>query len=72
MVVNMLQNLSHRYSSHYRIIKCACFELIYYVINLLISEFDYVFLHIYYKFESINVSFQKKKEKKKKKNLFEK
>ena len=47
----MLHNWSHRYSNHYRIIKCADFKSIHYVINMdamsffkVFSEFDYVFL----------------------------
>ena len=34
MIVNMLYNLSHIYSSHYRIIKYIDFKLIHYAINL--------------------------------------
>ena len=34
IVVNMLQNQSHRYSSHYKIIKCVRFEQIHYAINM--------------------------------------
>ena len=34
IVVNMLQNLSHMYSSHYMIIKCVGFKSIHYTINL--------------------------------------
>ena len=34
MIINMLQKLSYRYSSHYKIIKCVSFESIHYVINL--------------------------------------
>ena len=44
----MLHNWSHRYSNHYRIIKC---KSIHYVINMdvvssfkVFNEFDYVFL----------------------------
>ena len=51
MVVNILQNLSHKYFSYYSIIKYISFESIYYVFNLnailffmIFSEFDYVFL----------------------------
>ena len=51
MVVNMLQNLSHMYSSHHRIINYVGLKLIHYAINLdvalssrVFSEFDYVFL----------------------------
>ena len=47
----MLHNWSHRYSNHYRIIKCADFKSIRYVINMdavsffkVFNEFDYVFL----------------------------
>ena len=42
------------YSSHYKIIKCVDFELIYYDINLdsassskVLSEFDYVFMFLW-------------------------
>ena len=34
MVVNMLHNWSHMYSSHYSTIKCVGFELIHYANNL--------------------------------------
>ena len=51
MIVNMLQNWSHMYSSHYMIIKYVSFKPIHYVINLNIvsffkvfNEFDYVFI----------------------------
>ena len=52
MIVKMLQNYSHKYSSHYSIIiKCINFEHIHYGINLNIissfiffNKFDYVFL----------------------------
>ena len=61
MVVNMLQNWSHRYSSHKSnikcvglIIKCIDFESIHYTINLdvvllfmVFSDFDLMFLLIY-------------------------
>ena len=62
MVVNILQNLSHKYSSHNSNIKCVestinyvDFQPIHYTINLdvissfmIISEFDYMFLLMYY------------------------
>ena len=50
MDVNILQNLSHIYSSHHRIIKYVSFEPINCAINLdtsfskVFSEFDCVFL----------------------------
>ena len=51
MVVGMLQNWNHRYSSHYRIIKYVGFRPIIYAINpdvalssKVFSEFDSVFL----------------------------
>ena len=51
MLFNILQNLSHMYLSHHKIIKCVDFELIHCVINLnailfsrVFSEFDFVFL----------------------------
>ena len=51
MVVSMLQNWSHIYSSHHRIIKCVGFKSIHCTINLnvatsskVFSEFDYIFL----------------------------
>ena len=61
LVINMLQNLNHRYSSHNNnikyvasIIKCIDFELIYYVINLnvvsysiVFSDFDSIFISMY-------------------------
>ena len=61
MVVNMLQNLSHRYFSHNSnikcislIIKCIDFESIHCTINLnvvssfmVFSEFDFIFLSMY-------------------------
>ena len=50
MVINMLQDWNHMYSSHYRIIKYVSFEPIIYAINLNIassskvfSEFDSMF-----------------------------
>ena len=58
IIVNMLKKLSHKYFSHHTIIKFVCFELIYYVINLgVVSSYmifsEFVFLSIYYYFESI-------------------
>ena len=61
MVVNMLQNRSHRYFSHKSniknidsIIKYIGFESIHYVINLdvvssfmIFNNFDYIFLSMY-------------------------
>ena len=53
MVVSMLQNLSHMYSTHHSIIKFVDFEPIYYAINLGVSSFIvfrdliHVFLSIY-------------------------
>ena len=51
MVINILQNLSHMYYSHHRIIKCVGFKPIHCAINLddvssfkAFNEFDYVFL----------------------------
>ena len=51
IVVNMLQNWSHRYFGHYIIIKCISIEPIHYTINLnvvssrrVFNEFDYVFI----------------------------
>ena len=65
MVVNMLKNMSHRYSSHY-IIKFIGFTPIYYVIdlNIVTSRFLAIcilYLSIYCKFESIILSFLSKK-----------
>ena len=64
MIVNMLQNLSHMYSSHYRIIKYVSFKPIHYAINLnaassfKVFKFDSVF-------ETIKLSlFQKNKKRK--------
>ena len=34
MVVNILENWSHRYVSHYNAIKCVSFDSIHYVINI--------------------------------------
>ena len=49
--INILQNWSHMYYSHHRIIKCVGFKPIHCAINLVIasssrvfSKFDYVFL----------------------------
>ena len=68
MAVNMLQNWSHRYSSHYRIIKCVDFESIHYILNLdvalsskVFSEFDSVFNRMCCYFESIKLFFSYKK-----------
>ena len=61
MIVNMLQNLNNRYSSHDSkikyigsTIKCIGFELIRYAINLnvisssvVFSDFDSIFLSMY-------------------------
>ena len=51
MIINILQNLSHMYSSHHRIIKCVGFKPIHCVTYLddvssfrVFNEFDYVFL----------------------------
>ena len=51
MVVNMLQNLSHRYSSHNSNIKCVDLSRFHYAINLnfvsssiVFSDFDSKFL----------------------------
>ena len=51
MIINILQNWSHMYSSHHRIIKCVDFKLIYCAINLdvalsfkVISKFNSLFL----------------------------
>ena len=51
MIVNMMQNLSNGYFSHYNTIKYISFELIHYVNNLYVisssmsfNEFDYMFL----------------------------
>ena len=51
VVVNMLQNFNHRYSSHYKIIKYVGFLSIIYAINLnvassskVFNEFDSMFL----------------------------
>ena len=53
MVINMLKNRSHRYSSHYRVIKYIGFEPIHCATNLdaissfeVFSEFDSVFISI--------------------------
>ena len=43
MVVSMLQNLSHKYYSHYIIIKFVGFELIYYVINFNVVSSSLIF-----------------------------
>ena len=69
MIVNMLQNYSHKYFSHNSnikyicsIIKCISFESIYYVINLdvvslfmVFSDFDFMFFSMYCSFESIKL-----------------
>ena len=71
IIINMLQKLSHKYSSHNSnikcgnsTIKCRSFELIHYAINLdvvssyiIFSNFDYMFLSIYCEFESIKLFF---------------
>ena len=51
MIANMLQNWSHMYSIHHKIIKCVGFKSIHCAINLnvlssskVFNEFDYVFL----------------------------
>ena len=75
MVINILHNRNHKYSSYNNnikyvnsIIKCIIFESIYYDINLdLISScmifinFDFIFLLIYYYFELIKLFFSSKK-----------
>ena len=69
MIVSMLQNLNHRYSNHYSIIKFVGFEPIYYTINLSVvsssmffNEFLSMFTLMYYSFESIKLFyFQKNK-----------
>ena len=43
MVVNMLQNLSNMYSSHYRAIKCVGFEPIHYANNLYVVSSPMIF-----------------------------
>ena len=62
MIVNILQNWSHRYSNHNSYIKyvgstikCIDFESIHYAINLYIVSFsmvfsnsDYIFISMYY------------------------
>ena len=62
MVINMSQNLTHRYSGHNSniqyvnsTIKCIDFESFYYAINLdvflffmIFSDFDSMFLLMYY------------------------
>ena len=50
MIVNMLQNLSHKYYSHYIIIKFVGFELIYYVINFNIVSSSMIFSDLVYVF----------------------
>ena len=71
MVINILQNLSQRYSSHNSNIKCVdstinciSFESFHNVINLnvvssfmVFNGFDYMFLSMYYKLESIKLFF---------------
>ena len=61
MVINMLQNMNHRYSSHNNTIKpagltikCIGFDPIHYAINLdvfssfiVFNDFDFIFLSIY-------------------------
>ena len=51
MIISMLQNLSHMYYSHHKIIKRVSFKSIHCAINLdvassskVFSEFDYLFL----------------------------
>ena len=51
IVINMQQNLNHRYSSYHMIIKYVDFEPIHYVTNLyatqffkVFSKFDFIFL----------------------------
>ena len=55
MVVNILQNLSHRYINHNSNIKCVSFESIRYVMDLnivssfmIFNDFDSIFLSMYY------------------------
>ena len=74
IIINMLQNFNHEYSSHNSNIKCVGsiikyigFEPIHYFINLnvvssstVFRDFDYMFLLIYYKFESIKLIFSSK------------
>ena len=57
MIVNMLKNRSHKYSSHY-IIKFVVFILIYYTINLYIVSFYMVITSLNQKYY---FSFKKKK-----------
>ena len=71
MTVNILQNWSQIYSSHNSNIKCIDStikyigsELFYYAINLdvvssivVFNDFDYMFLPMYYYFESIKLFF---------------
>ena len=68
MIISMLQNYNHKYSSHYNIIKFVGFESIYYAINLgdisssiIFSDSIFIFLSIYYHFESIKYFFSIKK-----------
>ena len=46
IIINILHNKSHIYYNHYSIIKFIVFELIYYVINLILcfEQFVFVFL----------------------------
>ena len=74
-VINMLQNWNHRYYSHNSNIKCAgstikyiSLKLIPYVINfdvvssfMIFSNFDCMFLSLYYWFESMKLFFSSKK-----------
>ena len=68
MVVSMLKNWKHRYSSQY-IIKFVGFMSIYYAINLdivsscMVFSYLYLDLSIYCKFESIILIFFSKKKK---------
>ena len=50
MVVGMLQNLSHRYSSHYSITKFVGFEPIYYAINLSVVSSSMIFIDLVFMF----------------------
>ena len=53
MVINILQNWSQRYYSHYKIIKCVDFNSSNYAINLDIVSYSMVFSKIGYVFLSI-------------------
>ena len=53
MVVNILQNLSHRYFSHYSITKFVGFEPIYYIINLDVISSFMIFIDLLFMFLSM-------------------